>query len=91
MHQNILDIFLNKNKDLKKYLVFERGLDYQKNNKFIMILEKNIDIIIPVYNEGELILETINSINQNFKLNCNIIICYDFDEDNTLKAIKKVT
>ena len=38
-----------------------------------MILEKNIDIIIPVYNEGELILETINSINQNFKLNCNII------------------
>ena len=54
-----------------------------------MILEKNIDIIIPVYNEGELILETINSINQNFKLNCNIIICYDFDEDNTLKAIKK--
>ena len=34
-------------------------------------------------------METINSINQNFKLNCNIIICYDFDEDNTLKAIKK--
>ena len=28
--KNILDIFLNKNKDLKKYLVFERGLDYQK-------------------------------------------------------------
>lgn len=26
----ILDIFLNKNKDLKKYLVFQRGLDIQK-------------------------------------------------------------
>lgn len=53
----------------------------------MMIIKKNIDIIIPVYNEGELILETINSINQNFKLSCNIIICYDFDEDDTLKVI----
>ena len=46
-----------------------------------------LSVIIPVYNEGELILETINSINQNFKLSCNIIICYDFDADDTIDAI----
>lgn len=46
------------------------------------------DIIIPVYNEGKNIENTIEEI---YKLNykkINIIICYDFDEDDTLPAIK---
>ena len=30
-----------------------------------MIIKKNLDIIIPVYDEGELIIDTIKSINNN--------------------------
>lgn len=47
------------------------------------------NIIIPVYNEGENISNTIEEI---FKLNyqnIQIIICYDFDEDNTIPVVKK--
>ena len=52
-----------------------------------MIKKKELDIIIPVYNEGPLIVETINSINENFKYSFNIFICYDIDEDDTLKSV----
>ena len=50
-------------------------------------MNKTIDIIIPVFSEGENILSTLNSIFKNVKNNFNIIICYDFDNDNTLSAI----
>lgn len=54
-----------------------------------MIIKKNLDIIIPVYNEGELILDTINSIRENFEQELNIIICYDDDDDDTISTIKE--
>ena len=49
---------------------------------------KKIDIIVPVYNEGELIVDTIKSIENNFNYSFNILICYDFDDDNTIKTIE---
>ncbi len=52
-----------------------------------MLDKKNLDIIIPVYNEGELIVNTLKSIKNNFKYSFNIFICYDQENDNTLKAI----
>ena len=47
-----------------------------------------LDILIPVYNENETIAKTIENISSHVKYNYRILICYDFDEDNTLKIVK---
>ena len=52
--------------------------------------EKNeLDILIPVFNEGETIVKTIKNILSVVKCNCKILICYDYDEDSTLGVIKE--
>ena len=54
-----------------------------------MIIEtKTLDIIIPVYNEGGTIKNTLLSLIHNVKSNYNIFICYDQDSDTTLQVIK---
>ena len=50
-------------------------------------MNKTIDIIIPVFNEGKNILKTLESIFDNVSYNFNVLICYDFDNDDTLKEI----
>ena len=51
--------------------------------------EKNeIDILIPVFNEDETIVKTLKNILAAVKCNYKILICYDYDEDRTLKIIK---
>ena len=47
-----------------------------------------IDILIPVFNEEEIILKTIKNIILNVKYNYRILICYDYDEEPALKIIK---
>ena len=54
-----------------------------------MIIKKDLDIIIPVYNEGDLIIETLSSISKNFNYEFNILICYDEERDNTIEAINQ--
>ena len=49
---------------------------------------RSINIIIPVYNEGENIINTLSDIEQKVKTPYRIHIIYDFDEDNTLPAVK---
>lgn len=44
-------------------------------------------IVIPVYNEGELIIQTLSNIHLSLRSDFEILICYDFDDDNTIKAI----
>ena len=52
--------------------------------------ENNIlDILIPVFNEDETIVKTIENIFSAVKYDYKIIICYDYDEDPTLKIIKE--
>ena len=52
--------------------------------------EKNeLDILIPVFNEDKVIIKTIKNILSVVKCNYNILICYDYDEDPTLKIIKE--
>ncbi|MDP3725363.1 MAG: glycosyltransferase [Nanoarchaeota archaeon] len=48
-----------------------------------------LDIVMPVYNEGENILDTLNVFERSIKTPFRLFICYDFDEDNTLVALKK--
>ena len=52
--------------------------------------EKNqLDILIPVFNENETIIKTLENILINVKCRYKILICYDYDEDPTLKIIKE--
>ena len=50
---------------------------------------KGFDIIIPVYNEGKYIIQLIEYLQKSSSNIVNIYICYDFDEDTSLKEIKK--
>ena len=47
-----------------------------------------LDIIIPVYNEGANILQTLQSIVRAVKSPARVLICYDRDDDDTLPAIR---
>ena len=53
------------------------------------MIKSEIDILIPVFNEDETIILTIKNIMSNVKYNYRVLICYDYDEDPTLKIIKK--
>ncbi len=48
-----------------------------------------LDIIIPVYNERENIIAVLESLDRHVRTQFRVLICYDFDEDNTLVEIKK--
>jgi len=50
-------------------------------------MSKKLDILIPVYNEDEVIVKTLNQILANVKCNYEIFICYDYEDDPTLKII----
>ena len=50
---------------------------------------KTLGIIIPVYNEGENIRKTIDSIEEKITTSHLIYLVYDFDEDNTIPIAKK--
>jgi glycosyltransferase involved in cell wall biosynthesis len=45
--------------------------------------------VVPVYNEGENILDTIGQIESKISTPHHIFIVYDFDEDNTLPAVNR--
>ena len=51
--------------------------------------ENELDILIPVFNENETIVTTIKNIKSSVKFNYNIFVCYDYDEDPTIKIIKE--
>tara|TARA_B100000029_G_scaffold232956_1_gene230304 strand:+ start:415 stop:1137 length:723 start_codon:yes stop_codon:yes gene_type:complete len=51
--------------------------------------ENDFDILIPVFNEKETIIKTLKNIISIVKYNYNIFICYDYEEDPTLKIIKE--
>jgi glycosyltransferase involved in cell wall biosynthesis len=48
-----------------------------------------LDIIIPVYNENEVILNTLNEISEKINISHRILIIYDFDEDTTIPKVNE--
>jgi glycosyltransferase involved in cell wall biosynthesis len=50
---------------------------------------RGLDIIIPVYNESEVICKTLKEISEKIEIPHNILIIYDFDEDTTLPAVRE--
>jgi dolichol-phosphate mannosyltransferase len=49
-----------------------------------------LNIVIPVYNEGENILRTLSEIKSHISAPHQIFVIYDFEEDNTLPVIKSL-
>jgi dolichol-phosphate mannosyltransferase len=47
-----------------------------------------LDIVIPVYNEGANILSTLGALAREVRTTARVLICYDFEEDNTLPAVR---
>ena len=47
-----------------------------------------LDIIIPVYNEGENIVRLLKALKNEVVCNFRVLICYDNESDNTLKYLK---
>lgn len=54
------------------------------NNKEVLL-----DIIIPVYNEDQNILRTLDSLHRHVKTSFRLHICYDYENDTTLPVIRK--
>ena len=48
-----------------------------------------LDILIPVFNEDEIIIQTLKNILFTVKCDYKILICYDYDEDPTLEIVKE--
>ena len=48
----------------------------------------DLDIVIPVYNEGENIIPVLDALQKHVLSKFRVLICYDHDEDNTLVAIE---
>ena len=47
-----------------------------------------VDIVIPVYNEGQQIVAVLESLRTHVRSRFRVLICYDFDEDDTLRALE---
>ncbi len=48
-----------------------------------------LDIVIPVYNERENIMEVLESLRREVKTRFRVLILYDYDDDNTLPVLKE--
>ncbi len=49
-----------------------------------------IDVVIPVYNEGENIIHLLEAFEREVRTPIRILICYDHDNDNTLSVLDNV-
>lgn len=52
-------------------------------------MSKKLDVLIPVFNEDQEIIKTLEYLLDNVICNYDLNICYDYDEDPTLEIIKK--
>lgn len=51
-------------------------------------MDRQLDIVIPVYNEGSNILSTLGALARGVKTPSRVLICYDMEEDDTLPAVR---
>jgi dolichol-phosphate mannosyltransferase len=51
-------------------------------------MDYQLDIVIPVYNEGSNILATLGALAREVKTPARVLICYDIEEDDTLPAVR---
>src|ERR1044072_1548213 len=51
-------------------------------------MASQLDIVIPVYNEGENILAVVRGLGQNVKTPALVLTCYDRPDDDTLPTVR---
>ena len=51
-------------------------------------MTSQLDIVIPVYNEGQNILSTLAALSREVKTPARVLICYDMADDDTLPAVR---
>jgi glycosyltransferase involved in cell wall biosynthesis len=51
-------------------------------------MDRQIDIVIPVYNEGRNIVAVLSALAREVKTPARVLICYDSETDDTLPAIR---
>jgi glycosyltransferase involved in cell wall biosynthesis len=51
-------------------------------------MENQLDIVIPVFNEGANILATLGALAKGVRTPCRVLICYDFESDDTIPAVR---
>ena len=51
-------------------------------------MDPQLDVVIPVYNEGSNILATLGALAREVKTPTRVLICYDTEEDDTLPAVR---
>jgi len=51
-------------------------------------MDSRLDIIIPVYNEGENIITVLRGLAREVKIPARVLICYDSETDDTLPAVR---
>ena len=51
---------------------------------------KYIDVVIPVYNEGENMIHLLEAFESEVQTPIRILICYDHDEDDTLNVVNNI-
>ncbi len=51
-------------------------------------MERVLDIVIPVYNEGDNIITALDLIAEKVIYPCRVIVVYDFDQDTTVPAVQ---
>jgi len=49
--------------------------------------EIELDVVIPVYNEGANIVRVLESLERHMKTKIRVMLCYDHDDDDTLTAL----
>lgn len=52
------------------------------------MISPRLDIVIPVYNEGDIILTTLTALREHVRTPSRILICYDRPDDDTLSTIQ---
>ena len=52
------------------------------------MMQPELDIVIPVYNEGRNIVPTLAALARHVTTPARVLICYDHDDDDTLPAIR---
>ena len=55
-----------------------------------VLTSKYIDVVIPVYEEGENIIHLLEAFEREVQTPIRILICYDHDDDNTLSVLDNV-
>ena len=54
-----------------------------------MEINSKLDIVVPVYNEGDGIVQLFNEIEREIKTQKRVMIIYDFPEDNTVPVVNE--